>query len=429
LVKQVTPAVVNIYAERLVRQHVSPLFDDPIFRQFFGDALPQGMSRQRMENALGSGVIVRPDGLIVTSRHVIADADQIRVVLSDRREFDAKVIMNDEHADLAILRIDTKGETFPFLELKDSDEAQVGDLVLAIGNPFGVGQTVTMGIISALIHKSAGSSDLGYSIQTDAAINPGNSGGALVTMDGKLTGINTAIYSRDGGNLGIGFAIPSNIVRLLVNAVTQGKSKVVHPWIGIEGQEITQDIALSLGLNQPIGLLVKTLSPTSPAAHAGLRAGDVIVSVNGREIEDPEVFHYRITALPVGTTAQLGIIRKGQKSTVSVDMIAPPEDPPRHETLINGRNPVAGAKIANLSPAVAEEVGLQDDVHGVIITDVKENTVAASIGLQVGDVLVAINDHKMLKVDDAVEVLRQPSHSWRLTINRGGNEVTMMFNG
>jgi serine protease Do len=429
LVKQVAPTVVNIYTQRLVRQRVSPLFDDPFFRQFFGDTAPGGVTRERMEKSLGSGVIVRPDGLIITSRHVIADADQIRVVLSDRREFDAKIVLSDEHVDLAILRIESKGETFPFLELKDSDEAQVGDLVLAIGNPFGVGQTVTMGIISALTHKSVGSSDLGYFIQTDAAINPGNSGGALVTMDGKLTGINAAIYSRDGGNMGIGFAVPSNMARLLINAVTQGKEHVTHPWIGIEGQEVTQDIALSLGMTQPTGFLVKSLHPASPAVKAGLKSGDVIISVNGREVEDPEAFHYRITSMTIGSTAEIGIVRQGQKSVLHVDMIAPPEYPPRKETLVAGRNPVSGAKIANLSPAVAEEIGAVDTAHGVVVTQVKENTLAARIGLQRGDIILAVNGEKIANVDDAIAALRQTPNSWRLTLRRDGNEVTVMFGG
>ena len=429
LVKQVTPAVVNIYTQKMVRQRVSPLFDDPFFRQFFGGAMPQGLSRERMEHSLGSGVIVRPDGVILTSRHVIADADKIRVVLSDRREVDATIVIADEHADLALLRLDSKNETFPFLELKDSDEAQIGDLVLAIGNPFGVGQTVTMGIISALTHKSVGSSDLGYFIQTDAAINPGNSGGALVTMDGKLTGINAAIYSRDGGNMGIGFAIPSNMARLLMNAATQGKTRLTHPWIGIEGQGVTQDIALSLGMAQPSGYLVKSLHPASPALRAGLKSGDVIVAVNGHEVEDPETFHYRITAMPVGATADLGIVRQGQKSTLHVEMIAPPEDPPRHETWVTGQNPMAGAKIANLSPALSEELGLQGTPHGVVVTQVKEGSVASRLGLHAGDILIAINTTKIPTVADALESLQESPRNWRLTLRRNGNDITMMVGG
>ena len=432
LVKQVTPSVVNIYTQKLVQQRVSPLLDDPLFRQFFGEATPQGMTRQRMENSLGSGVIVGSDGLIVTSRHVIAGAAQIRVVLSDRREFDAKIVMTDEHADLALLRIDTKGETLPILELKDSDDAQVGDLVLAIGNPFGVGQTVTMGIISALTHKSVGSNDLGYFIQTDAAINPGNSGGALVTMDGKLTGINAAIYSRDGGNMGIGFAVPSNMVRLLVNAQTQGDNKgkksITHPWLGVEGQAITQDIALSLGMAQPTGVLVKNIHPASPALRAGLRIGDVITSINGHDVEDPEAFHYRTTALPVGSTATFGIVRAGQKSTISIDMIAPPEDPPRDEALITGQNAISGGTIANLSPAVAEEFDIQHaPEHGVVVLSIKNGSSAANLGLHVGDILVAINGIPVSNMKEITTTLRQLKGTWQLTLRRKGSDIAITF--
>jgi len=294
---------------------------------------------------------------------------------------------------------------------------------------FGEGQTVTMGIISALTHKSIGSSDLDYFIQTDAAINPGNSGGALVTMDGKLVGINAAIFSRDGGNMGIGFAVPSNMARVMMGALTQGKSRVTHPWMGIAGQDVSQDIALSLGMTQPMGLLVKTLHSSSPAAKAGLKPGDVIVSVNGREIEDSEAFHYRISALRVNSTAELGILRKGQKYSLNVDMIAPPEEPPRNETLVTGRNPLEGAKIANLSPAVAEETGLQGVESGVVVTQVKSGGIAARVGLSPGDVLVELNGQKISTVDDALGMLKRQQSGWRLKIRRDGSEVTMMLGG
>jgi S1-C subfamily serine protease len=224
LVKQTAPAVVNIYTRKLVRQRVlAPLFDDPMFQQFFG--VPSGLTRERMENSLGSGVIVRRDGLVVTSAHVIQGADEIRIVLTDRREFSARTMIVDDKADLAVLQMDGGAENLPALALEDSDNVEVGDLVIAIGNPFGVGQTVTSGIVSALARTEVAHNNLNYFIQTDAAINPGNSGGALVGMDGRLLGINAAIYSKSGGNMGIGFAVPSNMVRA-----------VVRPWLGIDGQ-------------------------------------------------------------------------------------------------------------------------------------------------------------------------------------------------
>jgi serine protease Do len=429
LVKQVVPAVVNIYTMRMVQQRISPLFEDPFFRQFFGNALPPGFSRQRLEGALGSGVIVRADGLIVTSNHVIAGADQIRVVLSDRREFDATVVAKDDHTDLAVLRIDSHNEKLPTLALKDSDEAQVGDLVLAVGNPFGVGQTVTMGIISAITHKAVGSSDIDYFIQTDAAINPGNSGGALVTTDGKLAGINAAIYSHDGGNLGIGFAVPSNIVRVMIDAVAQGRKSIVHPWLGIEGQDVTPEIAASLNMAQPSGMLVNQLSPASPAAKAGLRVGDVIMSVNGHVIEDTEAFRYRIATQSVGSTAELGILRKSEKLTLSVPLIAPPEDMPRDETMVTGHSPLQGAVIANLSPAVIEETGLRGLSRGVVIKDVKENSAADGVGLQPGDVILSINGAKTGSVKEVLDALHQQTRRWRLSIQRGEGTITLMVGG
>jgi len=429
LVKQVAPAVVNIYTEKKVQQRMSPLFDDPLFRQFFGNALPPGFSRERLENSLGSGVIIRTDGVIVTSNHVIAGADQIRVVLADRREFDAHLITADEHSDLALLQVETRGEKLPWLELKDSDEAEIGDLILAIGDPFGVGQTVTSGIISAVAHGAVGSSDLNYFIQTDAAINPGNSGGALVTMDGKLVGINAAIYSQSGGNLGIGFAVPSNMVRVVLNAVQQGQKSIIHPWLGIDGQEITPELAASMNLAQPSGVLVNQIHSASPAGKAGLHIGDIVLSVNGKTVEDIDAFRYRIATLPVGSTADLGIMRKGQKLELHVALIAPPEDPPRDKTVVTGRNPLEGATLENISPAVIEEIGLHDIEQGVAVTSVKNGSNASHIGLHPGDVMVNINGKKIANVHDAMTNLGQSENGWRISIRRGDNVMTVMVGG
>lgn len=429
LVKQAAPAVVNIYTTRVVQQRMSPLFEDPFFQQFFGGAMPPGMSRERLDNSLGSGVLVKPDGLIVTSNHVIAGADQIRVVLSDRREFDATVVTIDEHSDIAVLRIDAKGEKLPYLEIRDSDQAEIGDLVLAIGNPFGVGQTVTSGIISAITHRAVGSSDLDYFIQTDAAINPGNSGGALITMDGKLIGINAAIYTKGGGNIGIGFAVPSNIVRVVLNAVEKGQKNIVRPWIGIEGQAVTAELAASLNMAQPTGLLVNSINPASPAAKAGVQAGDVITAINGRAVEDAEAFRYRLATMQVGTAVDFSLLRKGQKLDVAVRLIAPPENPPRQKTVVKGLNPLGGAEIQNISPAVMEEMGLRTIERGVVVSDVKPGAAAANIGLQPGDVILSINGNKISDVETALGVVRTQARGWRMVFQRGEQKLTIMVGG
>ncbi|MCC7167320.1 MAG: trypsin-like peptidase domain-containing protein, partial [Rhodospirillales bacterium] len=269
LAKQTAPAVVNIYTRKVVqtRQVVSPFMNDPFFQRFFGEQFGMGMPQERIQRSLGSGVIVGAEGVIVTNHHVIKDSDEITVVLSDRREFEAQLVGSDERTDLAVLRIQTKGEKLPALDWGDSDALEVGDLVLAIGNPFGVGQTVTSGIVSALARTTAGITDFQFFIQTDAAINPGNSGGALITMDGKLVGINTAIYSRDGGSNGIGFAIPAAMGRSVVGGIL-ATGKPIRPWLGAAGQTVTAEIAQSLGLAKPMGVFVNNLHPGGPAEKA-----------------------------------------------------------------------------------------------------------------------------------------------------------------
>jgi len=429
VVKKAAPAVVNVYVEHRVEQTASPFLDDPFFRQFFGDSF--GIPRERIENSLGSGVLASPNGVVVTNNHVIQGSGEaeITVALSDGREFPAKVVLKDDQSDLAVLRLDAKGVQFPSIVFADSDSLEVGDLVLAIGDPFGVGQTVTSGIVSALARTQVGISDYQFFIHTDAAINPGNSGGALVNMDGKLIGINTAIFSRSGGSHGIGFAIPSNMVRLVVQAALKG-GKVQRPWLGASLQPVTPDIAESLGLAAPSGALVSNVRANGPAARAGLQAGDVVVGVDDKPVQDPHAFQYRFVTKGIGGQANLSVLRKGQKLTTTIALIAPVEDPPRDARDLGGHHPLTGCKIANLSPAVAQELGIDDDSRmGVVVLDVKDKTPAARIGVKRGDIVVAVNNEKVKSVAQLVSVLDLAGGGWRLSVERDGKVYNLAIQG
>jgi len=429
VVKKAAPAVVNVYVQHRVEQTASPFLDDPFFRQFFGDSF--GIPRERIENSLGSGVLASPNGVVVTNNHVIQGSGEaeITVALSDGREFPAKVVLKDDQSDLAVLRLDAKGVQFPSIVFADSDSLEVGDLVLAIGDPFGVGQTVTSGIVSALARTQVGISDYQFFIPTDAAINPGNSGGALVNMDGKLIGINTAIFSRSGGSHGIGFAIPSNMVRLVVQAALKG-GKVQRPWLGASLQPVTPDIAESLGLAAPSGALVSNVRANGPAARAGLQAGDVVVGVDDKPVQDPHAFQYRFVTKGIGGQANLSVLRKGQKLTTTIALIAPVEDPPRDARDLGGHHPLTGCKIANLSPAVAQELGIDDDSRmGVVVLDVKDKTPAARIGVKRGDIVVAVNNEKVKSVAQLVSVLDLAGGGWRLSVERDGKVYNLAIQG
>ena len=427
LVKRVAPAVVNIYARRVVRSTpVSPFFNDPFFRRFFGEDFSFGRPRERVQNSLGSGVVVSGDGLVVTNHHVIKNASEITVVFADRREFDAKLIGSDERTDLAVLRIDPGGQELPWLRVRDSDDLEVGDLVLAIGNPFGVGQTVTSGIVSALARTAAGISDFGFFIQTDAAINPGNSGGALISLDGRLVGINTAIYSRGGGSIGIGFAIPSNMVAMVIDSVDR-TGRVVRPWIGARTQDVTPAIAASLGQPRPVGAIVREVYPNGPTDRAGLRVGDVILAVNGRGIDDRAGLLFRIATLRLGTTAELTALRQGRSSTLRFDVIAPPEIPPRNVTELEGRHPFSGAAVADLSPALAEELKIEAVQRGVVVMRIRRGSIARRLGFRPGDVVLGINGSKPRSVAGLKRLLAARVERWRVSLLRDGAAVSYVF--
>ncbi len=420
VVSRAAPAVVNVHSRRVVESR-SPIFEDPLFRRFFGEG---GGGREKVQNALGSGVIVRADGIIVTNFHVVAEADELVVALADRREFGAKVLLADERTDLAILKLDTKGKALPVLPFRDSDTAQVGDIVLAIGNPFGVGQTVTSGIISALARTQVGISDYQFFIQTDAAINPGNSGGALITMDGKLVGINTAIYSRSGGSVGIGFAIPSNMVKLVVDTAVNGGA-LMRPWIGVTGQTVSAEMAEALGLERPGGVLVSEVFPGGPADAAGIKPGDVIQSVDGFEVNDPQGLRYRVATQPLGKAVRVSYLRAGKLRDATVKLTRPPENPPRDIQVLDGQHPLAGTKVANLSPAFAEELGLEGWIQGVIILEVAGDTPAAQLRLRPGDIVVSINGQDAGTVAALKTILAAPVKEWNMTVRRGGRAFNL----
>ncbi len=428
LVEQAAPAVVNIFTRRVVRRRsVSPLFDDPFFRRFFGEEFNFG-ERQRQENSLGSGVIVRPDGLIVTNHHVIEGAEEVKVVLSDRREFPAEVVTTDERTDLAILKIENGEGSFPFLELADSDELAVGDLVLAIGNPFGVGQTVTSGIVSALARTSVGVTDFNFFIQTDAAINPGNSGGALLRMDGKLAGVNTAIFSRSGGNQGIGFAIPANMVRTVIASVGTGGT-VQRPWFGASGQDVTPEISEALGLERPVGVVISSVHPNGPADRAGIETGDIIVAMDGRPIANLDALRFRLAVGGLDRPAVATVMRNNRQMTVSIPREVPPEVPPRDQTQLSGDHPFAGATVVNLSPAVAVERGLNAAQTGILVIDVARRSPAQRIGLRVHDRVVEINGARPETVAELQDVLAKSASRWSLSIRRGDRVLSVTVTG
>jgi Do/DeqQ family serine protease len=424
IVQRVQPAVVNVYAAKTV-QNRNPLLDDPIFRRFFG--VP-GQQPEQMQRSLGSGVMVDPSGLVVTNNHVIEGADQVKVSLADKREFEAEIVLKDSRTDLAVLRLKDTKEKFPTLDFANSDELLVGDVVLAIGNPFGVGQTVTHGIISALARTQVGITDYQFFIQTDAAINPGNSGGALVDMTGRLAGINTAIFSRSGGSQGIGFAIPANMVRVVVTSAKSGGKAVKRPWLGARLQTVTPEIAETLGLKLPNGALVANITPGSPAARAGLKLSDLIVAIDGQGIDDLNAFDYRFATRPLGGTAQLDVQRNGKPVKLTVPLETAP-DTGRDEIVIKSRSPFQGAKVANISPAVADELHLDANTEGVVVTDLAADATAASVGFQKGDIILAVNNQKIAKTSDLEKATRESARLWRIIVVRGGQQINVTLGG
>jgi Do/DeqQ family serine protease len=422
IVKKAAPAVVNVYVRGRV-QVTSPLEDE--FRRFFGERF--GMPQERLLSSLGSGVIVSADGIVVTNAHVIriGASAEIRIALADRREFDAKVIVPDEKSDIAVLKIVGGDGRFPHLEFADSDAAEVGDMVLAIGNPFGVGQTVTSGIVSALGRTQVAKAQV--FIQTDAAINPGNSGGALVDMGGKVLGINTAIYSNSGGSHGIGFAIPSNLVKLIVDSAATGR-KLERPWLGARLAPVTRELSEQLKLGRVAGALVARVYEKSPAFEAGLLAGDVIVGVDGHEVDDERAVDYRLITRGIGQRARLDLVRDGKRTTVEVALQPAPKAGRDDVRNLSGAHPFDGARVANLVPSIADELGVAEQ-EGVVVLSVRQGSTAARLGFQPGDVIVQVGRQRIGTLTELENAVRERQRVWQVVFKRGNQLRQLQVTG
>jgi Do/DeqQ family serine protease len=427
IVRKAAPAVVNVYVRSRVQTFNSPFANDPFFRRFFGEQF--GEPSERVMSSLGSGVIVSADGLIVTNNHVVKSRGEteVRVALSDKREFDAKVIAQDEKSDIAVLKIEGGDGRFPTLDFDDSDSLEVGDLVLAIGNPFGVGQTVTSGIVSALSRSEVSQSDSQVFIQTDAAINPGNSGGALIDMEGRLVGINTMIYSQSGGSVGIGFAIPSNLVKLYADSAASGR-KVERPWLGAKLEAVTREYAEGLGLARVAGAVVTRVSDKGPSATAGLQPGDVIMSVDGVEVTDARSVIYRLATKGVGQSAKLSVIRKGKPVDVSLALLAAPQAGKDDVRNLSGNHPLDGARVSNVLPGVADEMNL-DDASGVVIMSVRNGSAAQSLGFKPGDVVVSVGGTDIADVAGLEKAVSGRQRLWQMSVKRGGRVLQLQVPG
>jgi len=422
LVKQAAPAVVNIYAKQIIAAPTNSFGNDPFFQGFFKGF---SESRPRVQNSLGSGVILSDDGIVVTNYHVVGQSTDVRVVLADRREFKALILLSDEDSDLAILQMVSAPKT-PFLQLRDSDGVEVGELALAIGNPFGVGQTVSSGIISGLARTGAATgSTHGYFIQTDAPINPGNSGGALIDVNGKLIGINTSILTRSGGSNGIGFAIPANLVAQFVVQARKGNKRFLKPWAGMNGQSVDSDLAESLGLAIPGGIVISDMHEVSPFLAAGFKAGDVILAVDGLAVNTPAEMVFRMSVAGLGAQAKITRFRGGVTEDVKVDLINAPDLPARDLITTGRRTPIPAMVLANINPAVLAEYGLPLGVSGVVVID--PGPAGFQVGLKVGDILREINRERIASTKQA-KALFESSGRWvALDVQRGLQRLSMKF--
>jgi len=412
VVKETAPAVVNVFTSRKVIQRSRSDFFDFMFGS-------RRAPRERVENSLGSGVIVRSNGIIVTNAHVVRGADELRIVLNDRREFEAEVIAEDKEIDVAVLKIDTEGEVLPSLSISQRDDLDIGDIVLAIGNPFGVGQTVTSGIVSALGRTNV--SDSSSFIQTDAAVNPGNSGGALVNLQGELIGVNTAIFSRSGGSNGIGFAIPAKLVaRAVESSIAEGR--IVRPWIGARTNSVDTTMAAALGLDRSRGAIINEIYKGGPADRAGLETGDVLLSIGNTDVNDDNGLRFVLATLRPDERVNAKVWRNDREETVRIRTELPKENPKRDERDLEGYHPLNGASIVNISPALGEELGFDPYLKGVMVLTVDRRSAASANGFRPGDLILAVGDKDVSstrQLDNALTGDLLPEE-WKIKIDRRG---------
>ncbi|MSU51524.1 MAG: DegQ family serine endoprotease [Opitutus sp.] len=414
VVKRVAPSVVKITTSTKARKVAAnanqfPGFDNPAFRQFFGGLVPQ--IEQPPQSGLGSGVIISADGYIATNNHVIQGADEVIVAFDDGRELKAKVVGRDPQTDIAVIKV--AAEDLPAITFADSSKIEVGDRVLAIGNPFGIGETVTTGIVSAKGRRAGLGLDYEDFVQTDAAINPGNSGGALVDVEGRLIGINTAILSRNGGFQGVGLAVPSNLVNQVVDGLVKN-GKVVRGYLGVGAQDLTPMLADTLGLKAQRGALVADVQPNSPAAKAGLKNGDVITAVNGVKVEDANRLTFTIGAVSPGTKLELDVLRDGTSEKIKVTAAERPGNVARanhegrnHEPEAlahNDEGVLNGVAVDDIAPQMRKQLNLPSRLKGAVITNVEPASAAAKAGLRSGDVILEINKQPVASAQDAVEL-------------------------
>jgi serine protease Do len=424
VVKKVMPSVVNVFSSKKVKNDrtLEPFFfDDPFFRRFFGDDLGnRPIPRERQERSLGSGVIVSADGYILTNNHVVDDATDVKVSLSDKREFTARVVGKDNKTDLAVLKIDQSG--LPVVGFGDSTKVQVGDIVLAIGNPFGVGQTVTMGVVSATGRGGLGIEEYEDFIQTDAAINPGNSGGALINAQGELIGINTAILSRSGGNQGVGFAVPVNLAKNIMDQIIHG-GKVTRAFLGVMIQPVTPDLAKAFKLGKAEGALVSDVSANSPAERAGLKAGDVITKVDGEAVVDSRALQLMIGQMKPGRTVRLSVNRDGTDRDYTVTLGEQPADKTDSGSSRSSNasdRVLDGVSVETLTPELAREFDIAPKLRGILVERVAPDSVAAEAGLERGDVIVEVNRHPVTTLEQLHYMNESNSDSTLFFVNRDG---------